>query len=224
MRASGTKRPWSAPFSGMVNTVSGSDGCATMESRRWTATLRRGSPSLRPASSLRSVPQWFCRTAAPDVPRRAPACGRTGQSRGTGRAGVGAHAPVAGLPAPPPSSGAKQPTDEMPTQSRSGSVRMCQDRVTDQATGARHPALAHGVVGQPLDVRPRSAAIVESGTGRPARRPRRGRHEPGTGARRSACFGPSSPYVSPALVCDQVAARSSLRQTAAPNQGLPPPA
>ena len=36
---------------------------------------------------------------------------------------------------------------------------MRQDRVTDEAPSARHPALACGVVRQPLDVRPRGAAI-----------------------------------------------------------------
>src|SRR3954462_2753277 len=37
-------------------------------------------------------------------------------------------------------------------------------------------------------------------------------------------FGPSSPYVSPSLECVQLSPRSSLRQTAGPYHGLPPPA
>ena len=39
-----------------------------------------------------------------------------------------------------------------------------------------------------------------------------------------AIFGPSSPYVMPSDECVQVRPRSSLRNTAAPYQGLAPPA
>jgi hypothetical protein len=60
MRASGMKRPWSSPLSGTVNTVSESAGCATMANPKVDGSPASRQSQVRPASSLRYVPQWFC--------------------------------------------------------------------------------------------------------------------------------------------------------------------
>ena len=123
--ASGTNRPWSAPLSGIVQTVSGSRGWLTIGKPNSDGRpLSVSSIQVAPPSSERYTPQWFCWYSVSVWPPPAMTslwthCPVSGNGSGLKPARTPT---LRGVQVAPPSVVSNVPTEEMPTQIRCGSL------------------------------------------------------------------------------------------------------